>query len=703
MSKNDINPPPFTNRLLHETSPYLMQHAHNPVDWYPWGPEALERAHTENKPILLSIGYSACHWCHVMAHESFEDPATAELMNQNFVNIKVDREERPDLDGIYMEAVQAMTGRGGWPMTVFLTPDGAPFYAGTYFPPDDRYAPQMPGFPAILLALAEAWEQRPADIAHNATQIKQILENNLKLANQSSDLLDEDLLKTAWATLADQFDFKRGGLNGAPKFPQPMLLDFALRCYRRFHDPIALQVVELTLHKMANGGMYDQLGGGFHRYSTDAVWLVPHFEKMLYDNAQLSQTYLNAFLLTGNAFYEQIAVETLDYVVREMLSPTGGFYSTQDADSEGEEGKFFVWSRAEIEAALGSDAPAFIKYYGVTDKGNFEHKNILNVPRPLETVAVELNMTGADLQEILSRGRTILYKLREQRIKPGRDEKMLTAWNGMMLKSFAIAARVLKRPDYLEIALGNANFILQNLEREGKLLRTFKEGQEAKLNGYLEDYSYLVDGLLALYEATFDLNWLQHARRLTDTMLGRYWDDENSCFYDTATDHETLVVRPRSYFDNAVPSGQSVAADVLLRLALLTGDTQDYQPKAAAVLRQFAALAVEHPSGFGRLLGVLDFWLGAPKEVVIVGQSDAADVQALLEVVYGAYLPNKVVMLRDTSVSAEQEAQYPLLQDRTQIEGKATAYVCENYTCQRPVTTVEELEQQLELNTIPFK
>lgn len=687
----------YTNHLINETSPYLLQHAHNPVDWYAWGPEAIQRAHTENKPILLSIGYSACHWCHVMEHESFENPTTAALMNQNFVNIKVDREERPDLDSVYMEAVQAMTGRGGWPMTVFLTPDGVPFYAGTYFPPDNRYGSQMPGFPQVLLALAQAWQERPDDIAHNATQIKAVLESSMNIGGTTGNELNVGLLETAWKILANQLDQKRGGLNGAPKFPQPMLLDFTLRYYQHSRQPLVLNWLELTLHKMANGGMYDQLGGGFHRYSTDAVWLVPHFEKMLYDNAQLALTYLQAFQLTKNVFYKQIAVETLNYVKREMLSPEGGFYSTQDADSEGEEGKFFVWSKTEIEKALGEMAPAFLSYYGVTDKGNFEGHNILNVARGLDDVAAELKISPTELKKSLEQGRAQLFELREQRIKPGRDEKMLTAWNGMMLKSFAYASRVLNRVDYREVAIKNAEFVLDRLEHDGKLLRTYKDGQ-AKLNGYLEDYSNFTAGLLALYEATFDLKWLQEARRLTDAMLERYWDDSINGFYDTANDHETLVVRPRSYFDNAVPSGQSVATDVLLHLALLVNDNQHYQAKAHTVLDQFGLTAAEHPSGFGRLLTSLDFYLSSPYEIVIVGEQNTPGVQSLLDVIYSAYLPNKVVMLGTPALKAEQVVQYPLLQERFQQNGQATAYVCENYVCQRPVTSVQELAGQLGLS-----
>lgn len=696
MNTTPSQEPEYTNRLINETSPYLLQHAHNPVDWYPWGPEALERARTENKPMLLSVGYSACHWCHVMAHESFENPEVAKLMNDNFVNIKVDREERPDLDSIYMEAVQALSGRGGWPMTVFLTPDGVPFYAGTYFPTDDRYGPQMPSFTQVLTSLANAWKEKPDEVEHNANQIKHLLDESMKLGNDNAQNLNEGMLVNAWNLLSRQFDRMYGGFNSAPKFPQPMLLDFCMRSYDRFHHPDLLPFVELSLMAMASGGIYDQLGGGFHRYSTDVFWIVPHFEKMLYDNAQLSLTYLQAFQLTKNEFYGQIANEVLTYVEREMFSPEGGFYSTQDADSEGEEGKFFVWSKAEIEQILGDDAPAFIKYYGVTDGGNFEGKSILRVPAPIETVATDLNISTDDLMAILERATPKLFHEREKRVKPGLDDKILTGWNGMMLKSFAVASRVLESAHYRDIAIKNAEFLLKNLEQDGKLLRTYKDGR-AKLNAYLEDYSQLIDGLLAVYEATFDLRWLDESVRLTDTMLARYWDANEQVFYDTAVDHETLVVRPRSFFDSATPSGQSVAVSVLLRLALLTNNN-NYRQVAAKVLHDFSDTAAQHANGFGRLLSALDFYLNPTKEIVLVGDENSEDFQALLRTIYDNYLPDMVVMARPAQLDPAIEAKYPLLQDRPLQNNQATAYVCENYACQRPVNSPTDLAQQLGLS-----
>ncbi|NWJ97928.1 MAG: thioredoxin domain-containing protein [Chloroflexi bacterium] len=687
----------FTNRLINETSPYLLQHAHNPVDWYAWGEEVLAKAKTDNKPILLSIGYSACHWCHVMAHESFEDEVTARLMNENFVNIKVDREERPDLDAVYMEAVQALTGRGGWPMTVFLTPEGIPFYAGTYFPPDNRHS-GMPSFRQVLTILAQTYQEKPEDIAQNAQQIKEVLQQSTSHFQASERLLTIDLLESALQILLNQFDNRNGGLGHAPKFPQPMALEFVLRSYRRTGNTMARQLLELTLEKMALGGMYDQLGGGFCRYSTDAIWLVPHFEKMLYDNSQLSLLYLYAYQAFGDEFYKHVAVETLEYVRREMLSPEGGFYSTQDADSEGEEGKFFVWSKAEIEQVLGSDdARLFSLYYGVTEQGNFEGKNILYVTGTLEEVAQQAGVNQEELAAALGRSKAKLFERREQRLSPGTDDKILTAWNGQMLKSFAYASRILGEPVYRDIAVRNAQFLLSKLRREdGRLYRTYKAGHTAKLNGYLEDYANLIDGLLALYEATFEMRWLDEALGLALVMVEKFWDEATSSFYDTASDHEQLVVRPRSLFDNATPSGNAVAAEVLLRLELLSGDSGErFRSKAGALLQAVAPAAAQMPSGFGRMLSTLDFYLGSPKEVVIVGEEGSADTDVLLDEVYRHYLPNRVVMLRPLSLNESDVERWPLLINRTLLADKATAYVCQDYACQRPVDSLEGLSKQL--------
>jgi uncharacterized protein len=679
-----------SNRLAAETSPYLLQHAHNPVDWYPWGEEALERARAENKPILLSIGYSACHWCHVMEHESFENEEIARLMNENFVNIKVDREERPDLDQIYMNAVQMMTGHGGWPMTVFLTPEGVPFYGGTYFPPEDRY--NMPGFPRVLIGVADAYRTKPDEVTQTAVTMLGEL-RRLGVARESGEGFSVELLDAAYRAVSRGYDPKHGGFGRAPKFPPAMTLEFLLRTHARTGDNQALEMVEHTSRKMAEGGMYDQLGGGFHRYSTDERWLVPHFEKMLYDNALLSRQYLHLYRQTGKDFYRRIVEETLDYVVREMTDESGGFYSTQDADSEGHEGKFFVWTVEEIKQVLGeADGALFCAYYDVTPQGNFEGKNILNVRRSLEDAARDAGVSVERLQEALERGRRELFAVRERRVKPGRDEKILTAWNGLMLAAFAEAAAGLEREDYLNTARRNAQFVLDNLRRDGLLLRTYKDGR-AKLNAYLEDYSFFADGLVALYEATGELVWIEEARAITERMVEEFWDETEGGFFYTGKSHEELIVRSKDYFDNATPSGNSVAAEVLLRLGLLTGN-EDYSRKAVTIFRLLRDTMTRHPTAFGRLLGALDFYLSRPKEIAVIGERGAPDTQALLREVRQRYLPNKVLA---QSVEGDSRAAgvVPLLQDRTMIEGKATAYVCEHYTCQRPVTSAAELGEQL--------
>jgi uncharacterized protein len=678
----------FTNHLIHETSPYLLQHAHNPVDWYPWGDEAFAKARAENKPVLLSIGYSACHWCHVMAHESFENEEIARLMNDNFVNIKVDREERPDLDQIYMNAVQMMTHHGGWPMTVFLTPEGVPFYGGTYFPPQDRY--NIPGFPRVLIGVADAYKERPQDISETGTSLL----NELRRMSQGSgsDLpIEKELLDAAYTGIARGYDSTNGGFGGAPKFPPAMTLEFLLRTYARTGNEDALEMITQTCRKMADGGIYDQLGGGFHRYSTDAHWLVPHFEKMLYDNALLSRLYLHHFQVTRSPASRETVEGVLDYVLREMTDARGGFYSTQDADSEGHEGKFFVWDIDEIRSVLGETAAAlFCDYYNVTEKGNFEGKNILNITRTMEDVAAANNVTVEQLAESLSLSRRTLFELREQRVKPDRDEKIITAWNGLMLASFAEAGVILDRPDYAAAARRNAEFVLSNLRRDGLLLRTYKDAQ-AKFNAYLEDYAFFIEGLVTLYETTGELRWLNEALALTDRMIEEFWDEENGGFFFTGKSHENLIVRSKDYFDNATPSGNSVAAGVLLRLAVLTGK-EHYRNQVIAVFREAADAARRYPSGFGYLLSAIDFLLSMPKEIAIVGR-DTADIQPLLREVWRRYLPNKVVapaMVHDAQATA-----FPLLQNRPLMNNKATAYVCENYTCKQPVTNANALATQL--------
>ena len=679
----------MTNRLINETSPYLLQHANNPVDWYPWGEEALARARAEDKPILLSIGYSACHWCHVMERESFEDEAIAAVMNEHFVSIKVDREERPDLDAVYMEAVQMLTGSGGWPMTVFLTPDGKPFYGGTYFPPVDRH--NMPGFPRLLESAAGAYRTNRSEIDRVTGQLTQQMGRTGQMP-RSDALLSADILHQAYSLLATNFDYQNGGVGSAPKFPQAMTLEIFLRYYAHGHNDRAREMLELTLEKMARGGIYDQVAGGFHRYSTDSFWLVPHFEKMLYDNALLARLYLHAHQATGRGLYRRITEETLDYVLREMTGPHGGFFSATDADSEGEEGKYFVWSPEEIESILGgAEAGVFGRFFGVTQRGNFEGKNILNISKTATAFAAEQGITLERLVDIIQRGKTALRLVREQRVPPLLDDKVLSSWNGLMLRAFAEAGAALGRQDYLDAAIKNAGFLTTTMLPHGRLLRTYREG-EAKLPGFLEDYSFVADGLLSLYESTFDQRWLDLATTLADEMIELFWDEEAGAFYDTGRDHEELVVRPRDVFDNAQPCGGSVASDLLLRLAVITGNA-DYTNKALPPMRTLSDLMSRAPAGTGRWLAALDFYVSTPKEIAIVGPREHPATAQLLDTVYGKYLANRVVV---GSAGPRGGPALPLLEGRGMIDGAPTAYVCENYACQLPVTDAAALAAQLE-------
>ena len=672
----------MSNRLANETSPYLLQHKDNPVDWYPWGDEALERARAEDRPILLSIGYSACHWCHVMEHESFENPAIAAVMNEHFVSIKVDREERPDLDSLYMMAVQMMTGHGGWPMTVFLTPDGRPFYGGTYYPPEDRGP--MPGFPRILTAVAEAYRDKRDQLEESASNITSHLQQHFE-HDPGAGVLNPALLNEAARNLAGQFDRVNGGFGGAPKFPSPMAVELLLRVYARTRTERALQMAEFTLDKMGRGGLYDQVGGGFHRYAVDAIWLVPHFEKMLYDNAQLAHVYTIAWQLTGEPFYRAIAEETLAYVLAEMTSPEGGFYSTQDADSEGEEGKFYVWTVEELHEVLGvDDGDRIAGLLGVTERGNFEGSNVLSIPN----VADRMTWRSEELAPL----RRKLYEARSQRAWPGRDEKVLTSWNGMMLRAIATAAWVFGDEQYAEVGRSNARFVRDHLYRDGKLLRTWKDGQ-AKLNGYLEDYANFIDGLLALYGATFEIEWLRFATELGRTMVGEFYQDGR--FYDTGVTHEALVTRPRDAYDSATPSGNSVASDVLLRLAHLTGDT-GFAQIATDVLAGFGRVASESALGYARLLCAVDIAVGPSAEVAIVGDLRAADTQALLDALRDEFLPRSVVAVVAPSDLDEQVEYIPLFAGREQQDGLATAYVCLNFACQLPTTEPAVMLEQVQ-------
>jgi uncharacterized protein len=651
----------MSNHLASETSPYLLQHKDNPVEWYPWGEEALERARDEDRPILLSIGYSACHWCHVMERESFEDSETAALMNELFVCIKLDREERPDLDSIYMEACQAMTGAGGWPLNVFLTPEQIPFYAGTYFPPQPRMG--MPSWRQVLEAVAHAWQERRDEIRAGGAKVAERLRGAAAL-RPSAEPIAPGLLDAAVDGLRGQYDRAHGGFGTAPKFPPASTIEFLLRRGE-------LEMSAHTLQAMASGGMYDQVGGGFARYSVDTYWLVPHFEKMLYDNALLARAYLHGWQVTGDELFRSVTEETLDWALREMRAPEGGFFSALDADSEGVEGKFYVWTLDELRAALAGepDADEAIAWFGATDRGNFEGSNI--------------PVRGPGRPERLGEWRRILYEARARRTWPGLDDKRLTSWNALMISALADAGAVLERPDYLDAAAGCADFLLGSLrDAEGRLLRTWKDGQ-ARLNAYLEDHAYLLEALLTLYESSFDPRWFAEARSLADAMIERFADDENGGFFETSSDHERLLARRKDLEDHPIPSGNASAAYGLLRLAALTGDHR-YEERGVSVLRLLHELAPKHPQAFGHLLQALDFHLSPVKEVALVGD----DLRPLERVVRGAFRPHIVV-------AGGRADGVPLLQDRPPVDGRAAAYVCERFACKAPVTEPEALEALL--------
>ncbi|GIV88531.1 MAG: thioredoxin domain-containing protein [Chloroflexus sp.] len=684
------------NRLASEASPYLQQHADNPVDWYPWGEEALERARREDKPLLVSIGYAACHWCHVMAHESFADPEIAAIQNEYFINIKVDREERPDLDSIYMAAAQALTGRGGWPLNVFCLPDGTPFFAGTYFPPDakaNRY--RMPSWRQVLLSIAEAYRTRRDDLTASAQELL----NHIKLLAQplpETATVDEALLMEAAAKLEREFDPQYGGFGDAPKFPQPLVLEFLLRTHLRGQVQ-ALPMLHQTLEQMAHGGMYDQVGGGFHRYSVDTRWLVPHFEKMLYDNALLAEVYHLAALVTGDPFLAQIADETFAYLLRDLRHPEGAFFSSEDADSlpvpgaaHAEEGAFYVWTPDELRLALGDDATIVGAYYGVTRQGNFEGKSILYVPRSASAVAARLGVPVERVTETVERARPILRAFREQRPRPFRDEKIITAWNALAIRALATAsARV---PEYLSAARQCADFLLANLRRaDGRLLRSWKDGRPGPA-GFLDDYALLCDALLELHAAGGETYYLATAIELAEAMLDLFWDAQSWMFFDTGRDQPALVTRPRDLSDNATPSGTSAATMALLRLYALTGNDL-FATRAEQVLQQVAPMLIRFPLGFGRMLCAADLMIGPIRELAIIGPSDHPATQALLAVARSAYRPRLVIAHAEPGDPITE--QVALLAGRTLIDGQPTAYLCERFACRLPVTTPEALLEQL--------
>jgi uncharacterized protein len=679
------------NHLAHESSPYLLQHKDNPVDWHPWGPEALERAKREQRPIFLSIGYSACHWCHVMEHESFEDKQIAMIINERFVAIKVDREERPDLDQIYMNATQMMTGRGGWPMSVFLTPDLKPFYCGTYFPPSARGG--MPGFDEVLRAVYDAWLMRRDQVEQMASQ----LTDELSRAGQATapGQLSRDFVETAVGQLARSFDARWGGFGAAPKFPHPMDLQLLLRYWHRTGHAESLEMVRTTLDRMAAGGIYDHLGGGFARYAVDARWLVPHFEKMLYDNALLAGVYVEAYQATGDANYANVARETIDYILRDMTGAEGGFYSAEDADSEGHEGKFYVWTPDEIEAVLGDDAGAtFGRVYDVSDSGNFEGANILNLPKTLAQSAAILGRDADDLAAELARSREKLFAVREGRIHPGKDDKVIVAWNGLMIDALARAAAALDEPRYAAAAAKAADFIRTKLLRpDGRLLHTYRHGT-AKLDAYLDDYACLANGLMSLYEATFDATHLAEAARLLDIVLAHFADPQAGGFFYTADDHEQLIARNKDATDASVPSASGMTAFALARLGKFTGE-QKYIAAAEGTLTAAAGLMQQAPAAMGQMILALDFQLGPTFELVLAGDAEFELVAKSLKELRRQFIPNKVLV----GANAKSADQSPLLQDhlngKTSAAGEPILYVCEGFTCQEPAKGAAAVAEEI--------
>jgi uncharacterized protein YyaL (SSP411 family) len=663
------------NRLAKETSPYLLQHAHNPVDWYPWGPEAHERARRDNKPILLSIGYSACHWCHVMERESFEDESIAALMNESFVNIKVDREERPDVDEIYMNAVQMMTGSGGWPLTVFLTPELKPFYGGTYFPPDDRWG--RPGFRTVLKEIARIYTEEGSRVQEASEALTERL-GMLATTPQTAEILTRHGIGDAARELAARFDPREGGFSQAPKFPPAGALSLLLRHYRESGEGRSLDMVELTLDKMASGGLYDHLGGGFHRYSTDERWLVPHFEKMLYDNALLARCYLEAFQLTANPAYGRVVRETLDWTLREMQGESGGYYSTQDADSEGMEGKFYVWSPDEVRDLLGENAAALCELYDITSDGNWEGKNILHLEGGL-----------ASYREDLSPALGVLLKAREARVRPGLDDKVLTSWNALMIIAMARGYRVLGDHRFLDSARGAVRFIEESLYDGERLLATFRHGR-SKLKAYLDDYAFLLGAYVELFESDFDPHWLDRANRLADALGTLFRDESLGGFFFTGSDHEKLIVRSKTGYDGAIPSGNGMAATYLLRLAEYTG-SHEYESLGVSTLHAFHAQLARSPSSFAQLLAALDFYLSEKREIVVVGRRDSDRTVEALSRLWRMYAPNASIALLDPDGGLDTAI--PL------FEGKSAGaesdiprfYVCESYACKEPTDSLDEV------------
>jgi uncharacterized protein len=703
--------PAHTNRLAREKSPYLLQHAHNPVDWYSWGEEAFEKARRENKPIFLSIGYSTCHWCHVMAHESFEDEATAGIMNRDFVNIKVDREERPDVDRVYMTFVQATTGGGGWPMSVWLTPELKPFVGGTYFPPEDRYG--QPAFKKVLERIATAWKQDHEKIAEQGSKIVEALRESQEAQPDAATKIDSGVFQKAYEQLDRSFDPREGGFSMAPKFPRPVALNFLTRFYAR--DPKsetgkrALEMDLVTLRKMAAGGIHDHLGGGFHRYSVDRYWHVPHFEKMLYDQAQLANAYLDAFQITQDRQYADTARDILDYVAREMTSKDGGFFSAEDADSlfehgkpEHGEGAFYIWSEKQIDEALGNDTAVFKFHFGVQPHGNapegsdpqdeFRGKNILIQRHTIPEAAKHFNKNEEEVRKLLNRTRETLLSIRGKRPRPHLDDKIISAWNGLMISAYARGAQILNEPHYLETATRAAKFIRANLydDKSKLLFRNYREGP-SNTEGFADDYAFVIQGILDLYEAAFDFEWLKFALELQATQDRLFFDEKNGGYFSTSGTDKNVVLRMKDDNDSAEPAASSVAALNLLRLAQLRNN-KEFNDRARKTLHAFAPTLSHFASAMPQLLVALDFSLSKPRQVVIAGKPDASETKALFQEVHRHFMPNKVLMLADGGEGqkflGENNEAFPAI---SPIDGKPAAYVCENFTCKAPVTNPKAL------------
>ena len=676
----------FKNRLSEEISPYLLQHASNPVDWHPWGPEALAKAKQEDKPIFLSIGYSSCHWCHVMAHESFENEETAGIMNELFINIKVDREERPDIDAIYMKSVILMNGHGGWPMSVFLTPDQQPYSGGTYFPPVPKY--NRPGFPQILQQASDLYHNQKAQLQSRSKRLLENINTPPVTPRVEPSSAHQLISKTA-KMMAERFDETHGGFGSGMKFPEPMVHSLLLRHWFHAESNDALMMTDKSLTKMAEGGVYDQLGGGFHRYSTDRQWLAPHFEKMLYDNALLAKLYLECFQATKQEIYQRIPMEIFDYILREMTSPEGGFYSSQDADTEGVEGTYFLWDMKEVLDLLGPrNAKVFARAYGITAAGNFERRNILHVNDALEKISKEEDIPIFEVDHIVKTGKKALFDVREQRSKPGRDDKILTGWNGLMITALATGYSVLREKRTLDAAVQCGDFIWQTMWVPGALFRVFKEGQ-VRVNGCLEDYAYLLEGFLALYEASFNTVWLERSTALADAMIARLWDEKSGGFF--ISDNDALVARLKNPEDEAIPSGNAVAAMSLSRLGHLTGKPI-YTEKGKATVQAFRDEIEHRPTAFCGLLAALNFQESSQLEIVLAGEPGDPVYKEMLEVITKDYRPQKIV----ARYQGEESVRWvPWLAGRKEIAGQPTVYVCKDQTCHPPVHSAEALDNLL--------